>query len=159
VAKHWSRKRGKSAESVQTFAGYGRVCQTFPVRQTAWSIRHTQIARRQCLRHESCSQSTDETTTTVTLPICQTNQAAMRPRSVRSIIQQTFARLTSEQCVITEESLLIRNGHYCGQRFQSGPLTAVWFLEEDQIKFHAGDGSLLLVVKPSESDQAHSRVA
>ncbi len=83
----------------------------------------------------------------------------MRPRSVRSIIQQTFASLTSEQCVITEETLLIRNGHYCGQRFHSGHLTAVWFLEEDQIKFHDGDGSLLLVVKPSESEWSTSRAA
>ena len=62
-----------------------------------------------------------------------------------------FARLRPEQSDITAESLLIRNGHYCGQRFQSGPLTAVWFAEEDQIKFHAGDGRLLLVVKPSDS--------
>ncbi|MDG2385035.1 MAG: hypothetical protein P8N76_25410 [Pirellulaceae bacterium] len=73
----------------------------------------------------------------------------MLPRRIRDMIKDTFLKLKRDGCEITTESLLIRNGHYCGHRFESGPLSAVWFCEEDQIKFHGKDGDLLMVMKPS----------
>jgi hypothetical protein len=33
------------------------------------------------------------------------------------------------------ETMLIRNGNYCGHKFQLGPFQAVWFIEEDELKF------------------------
>lgn len=78
----------------------------------------------------------------------------MLPRNIREIIKRTFRCLTRETSEITAESLLIRDGQYCGHRFRSGTLSAVWFHEEDQIKFHGKDGDLLMVVKPSETGTA-----
>jgi len=57
------------------------------------------------------------------------------------------------------ELLLIRNGVYCGQRFKRDGFQAVWFVEEDQIKFHAPDGSLIATSKPSEIGPIEHRVA
>ncbi len=78
----------------------------------------------------------------------------MLPRHIRDIIKAAFLRLKREGCEITTESLLIRDGQYCGHRFESGPLSAVWFREEDQIKFHGKNGDLLMVLKPSEAGVA-----
>ena len=44
------------------------------------------------------------------------------------------------------ESILIRDGHYCGRRFESGGMSAVWFIEENQIKFFGKEGALHSVV-------------
>lgn len=41
------------------------------------------------------------------------------------------------------ESILIRDGYYCGRRFKWGTLSAVWFAEEDQIKLFDDDGQLI----------------
>lgn len=41
------------------------------------------------------------------------------------------------------EACLIRNGYYCGRRFQCGDHSAVWFTEEDEIKIYAPNGALL----------------
>lgn len=41
------------------------------------------------------------------------------------------------------ESILIRDGYYCGRRFLCGSLSAVWFAEEDQIKLFDQDGQLI----------------
>lgn len=40
------------------------------------------------------------------------------------------------------ESLLMRDGNYCGHRFRRGDLQAVWFVDEDQIKFYNADGTV-----------------
>tara|TARA_B100000674_G_C37544075_1_gene779755 strand:+ start:159 stop:413 length:255 start_codon:yes stop_codon:yes gene_type:complete len=76
----------------------------------------------------------------------------MLPRHIRQIIEKTFASLSETPNQILAESLLIRDGHYCGHKFANAALTAVWFHEEDQIKVHNKDGQLLLVVKPSETE-------
>jgi len=41
------------------------------------------------------------------------------------------------------EACLIRNGYYCGRRFQCGDHSAVWFAEEDEVKIYAPNGALL----------------
>lgn len=41
------------------------------------------------------------------------------------------------------ESILIRDGYYCGRRFKWGAFSAVWFAEEDQIKLFDEDGQLI----------------
>jgi hypothetical protein len=41
-----------------------------------------------------------------------------------------------------QESLLIRHGQFCGQKFNLAGWVAVWFVEENQIKIYRPDGSL-----------------
>lgn len=43
------------------------------------------------------------------------------------------------------ESILIRDGFYCGRRFHAPGHEAVWFLEEDQLKIASDDGQTLEV--------------
>ena len=79
-------------------------------------------------------------------------EPSMRPRNIRQLIEKTFASLSESPNQILAESLLIRDGHYCGHKFKSSVCTAVWFHEEDQIKVRGKDGKLLMVVKPSEAE-------
>ena len=78
----------------------------------------------------------------------------MRPRDIRKLIEQTFESLRSEPQGLSRETLLIREGHYCGHRYESNELTAVWFLEEDEIKFFGEDGGLLLVLQPGRTPES-----
>jgi hypothetical protein len=73
-----------------------------------------------------------------------------RPREIRQLIQQQFAELSPTCGPIREETLLIRDGQYCGHRYQSEELTAVWFLEEDQIKVYDRNGRFTAVIRPSD---------
>lgn len=41
------------------------------------------------------------------------------------------------------ETLLIRNGLFCGRKFQSDGHLVVWFIEEDEVKFFSPVGELL----------------
>lgn len=82
-----------------------------------------------------------------------------RTESIRRHIWQTFAKLGCHADVPPSETIMIRGGHYCGHRFECSGMRAVWFLEEDQIKFFAPDGSLLKVDTPSDavaSDQTRA---
>ena len=83
----------------------------------------------------------------------------MRPRQIRLLIEQTFESLRSTPQRLTRESLLIRDGHYCGHRYESEELFAVWFLEEQQVKFFSKTGDLLLVLQPTESSEIQLRAA
>jgi hypothetical protein len=41
------------------------------------------------------------------------------------------------------ETMLIRNGNYCGHRYRLGDFEAVWFIEEDELKFSSSaDGTI-----------------
>ena len=73
-----------------------------------------------------------------------------RPREIRKFIEQQFAEIQPDVNRIDHETLLIRNGQYCGHRYQSDGLSAVWFLEENQIKLFDESGHLLRVVCPSD---------
>ena len=58
---------------------------------------------------------------------------------------------------IKQESILIRDGFYCGRRFDLGTHRAVWFLEEDEVKIYGSGGELLGVlssqqISPPKSD-------
>ena len=41
------------------------------------------------------------------------------------------------------ETILIRNGLFCGRKFQCEGHEVVWFIEEDEIKFFSPCGDLL----------------
>jgi hypothetical protein len=57
---------------------------------------------------------------------------------------------------IGSESILIRDGYYCGRRFELGDYRAVWFLEEDILKISTADGQLCCVLSGPEITASHS---
>jgi hypothetical protein len=62
---------------------------------------------------------------------------------VRHAVIEHLARLSGDSLASPCESILIRNGLYCGRKFQWQGYEVVWFLEEDQIKFFGPCGNLL----------------
>jgi hypothetical protein len=72
-----------------------------------------------------------------------------RPREIRQLVQQQFAELSPTCGPIRDERLLIRGGEYCGHRYRTDELAAVWFLEEDQIKVYDRSGQVKAVICPS----------
>ncbi len=78
-----------------------------------------------------------------------------RVHSIRQLIRETFFKLGSTSTAPPREMLLIRDGNYCGHRFQCDELQAVWFFEENQLKFYGADGTVVKVVTPfvTQDDQ------
>ena len=69
---------------------------------------------------------------------------------VRSLVASTFADLGVAASEELRETILIREGSYCGRRFESPAAYAIWFVEENQIKVYQADGSLVRVIQPQE---------
>ena len=65
------------------------------------------------------------------------------PREIRCVIQQHFTELANDDREITSETLLVRGGEYCGHRYRTDDMAAIWFLEEHQIKFYSAAGRVL----------------
>lgn len=66
------------------------------------------------------------------------------------LIRQTVRESLAEQgCDTTDihEAILIRQGLYCGRRFECDAGSAVWFIEENQIKYYGADGSVIKSVR------------
>ncbi|MFO0943138.1 MAG: hypothetical protein U0930_20575 [Pirellulales bacterium] len=77
-------------------------------------------------------------------PIRPTTQMTSTPvERVRQAISSHLARLSGTTVASLHESILIRNGLYCGRKFQAVGYEVVWFVEEDEIKFFGPCGSLL----------------
>jgi hypothetical protein len=56
--------------------------------------------------------------------------------------------------------LLIRGGHYCGRRFTSpSGRTAIWFIEEDQLKLYDSQGELALAARASRCEEPLRKAA
>ncbi len=62
---------------------------------------------------------------------------------VRQTICTYLAQLSSHSISSLHETILIRNGLYCGRKFQAYGYEVVWFIEEDEIKFFGPLGNLL----------------
>jgi hypothetical protein len=62
---------------------------------------------------------------------------------VREIVKQALLQhgVTVEEPVC--ETILIRDGYYCGRCFTCADYRAVWFIEENLIKFFCRDAGLL----------------
>lgn len=60
---------------------------------------------------------------------------------------------------IVRESILIRNEFFCGRRFFTSEHSAVWFVEEDELKIFHQDGSLLCVLSGHEIDAANEETS
>lgn len=66
--------------------------------------------------------------------------------SVRVQVQGTLARLGAADAP-PQETILIRDGMYCGRRFYIDDFMAVWFIEEGEIKFYDQAGAVATVEK------------
>lgn len=51
------------------------------------------------------------------------------------------------------ESILIRDGFFCGRRFRGSTHRAVWFTEEDELKVHRADGTWVATLGGDAIDQ------
>ena len=77
---------------------------------------------------------------------------------VRSHVRGVFLQHGASQEDPIEEAILIRDGFYCGRRFQCGELQAVWFVEEDQLKIYNQEG-VVQKTTVSEILQSHQKAA
>jgi hypothetical protein len=86
------------------------------------------------------------------------DQAGNTTEAVRQTIH---AALASAGCDLEslQETILIRGGMYCGRRFQGSHGSAVWFIEESQIKYFGPDGALLQAVPAPAFAQPVRRAA
>jgi hypothetical protein len=66
---------------------------------------------------------------------------------VRQLVATVFTELGVADAEHPRETLLVCGGTYCGRRFQAEDGQAVWFFEENQVKFYAGDGRVARVVQ------------
>jgi hypothetical protein len=78
------------------------------------------------------------------------NRQSMPPAdlttSIRHCVQQLFAELNFGASEACRETILIRDGNYCGRRFEAAAGHAVWFVEEDQLKLVDAQGRVVRVV-------------
>jgi len=79
--------------------------------------------------------------------------------SVRRRVVTTFADMGLAGAGELRESILIRCGAYCGRRFDVERGHAVWFAEEDQVKFYDASGRLAAVMATGEGGQSPLRMA
>ena len=73
---------------------------------------------------------------------------------IRSIVHQHFLELGYGDAEPPIETLLVRNGQFCGRSFRRNEWNAVWFIEENEIKFHDPAGAVVRVIRPSAETPA-----
>lgn len=73
---------------------------------------------------------------------------------VRLLVRRTFMELQIPVSQGLEETILIRNGFYCGRRFATAAAHAVWFCEENQLKFYGQQGTVLHVLQNVDQQAA-----
>ncbi|QDU96283.1 hypothetical protein Pla8534_41030 [Lignipirellula cremea] len=64
---------------------------------------------------------------------------------VRQLIQSRFVELGASPDAPVQETILIRDGYYCGRKMRCDGLQAIWFVEENEIKFYDRDGAVASV--------------
>jgi hypothetical protein len=71
---------------------------------------------------------------------------------VRQLVTDVFLNQLGAKCgQKVRETMLIRNGNYCGHKFHMGPFQAVWFIEEDELKFSGAEGQTVRTITVSKS--------
>lgn len=62
---------------------------------------------------------------------------------IRLVVAKQLSLLGATGTDSVGESILIRDGLFCGRKFQCSGYHVVWFIEEDEIKFFSPCGELL----------------
>ena len=65
---------------------------------------------------------------------------------IRVLVCRTFAELGGPADRMPRETVLIRDGYFCGRRFEADGFHAVWFTEEHEIKFYDRAGAMVRAV-------------
>jgi hypothetical protein len=84
------------------------------------------------------------------------NQLTLR---IRQLVYETLREFGLPADAVPEETILVRCGLYCGRRFDAAGLHAIWFLEEDLVKFYGPHGLLRQVNRPLATVIEEQRVA
>jgi len=79
--------------------------------------------------------------------------------SVRRLIAEVFRQLRLSDDDAPRQSLLIRDGNYCGRRFDADRGHALWFFEEDQVKVFGADGRVRRVIERVSAYSAAAKMA
>ena len=80
-------------------------------------------------------------------------------KEIRSHVRGIFLQHGASQEDPIQEAILIRDGFYCGRRFQCGELQAVWFVEEDQLKIYNQEGVVQKTTVSVILQQPHQKAA
>lgn len=80
---------------------------------------------------------------------------------VRRLVAEALPRHGGPQDHAVQESIVIRNGVYCGRRFQAAGGYAIWFVEENQVKVFQDGGRLVdvLQLEPDQMESLPARIA
>jgi hypothetical protein len=78
-------------------------------------------------------------------------QHAEALEAVRRAVRNHFLELGADVDLQLNEHILVRHDAYCGRRFFADGLQAIWFVEEDQVKIHARDGTVVQVMSSEEA--------
>jgi hypothetical protein len=70
-------------------------------------------------------------------------QHAQQVERVRQFVKAALAERGVHSSEELCETILVRDGYYCGRCFTCGDYRAVWFLEENIIKFFCRESGLL----------------
>ena len=71
---------------------------------------------------------------------------------IRDLVYSIFVELGAVPALNhPRETMLIRNGNYCGHRYRMGEFEAVWFIEENELKFSSNGGGLICKMIASEA--------
>ncbi|MBX3421868.1 MAG: hypothetical protein KF752_09975 [Pirellulaceae bacterium] len=76
---------------------------------------------------------------------------------VRQAVIGKLERLAGRAPDLVHETILIRNGLFCGRRFQWEGYQVIWFLEEDQVKFIGPCGNILNTTAVAPLVQSHDQ--
>ena len=111
------------------------------------------LASRCILRHFPAGQIARDGPPTRALMM---HDASMTER-VRRLVSQVLAQIGRADSDEIRETILIRDGYYCGRRFETDVGAAIWFVEENQVKVFRADGSMAQVL--DADGQLHERRA
>lgn len=67
--------------------------------------------------------------------------------AVRHLVAGALARVAGDGADAIRESILIRDGLYCGRRFETSAGYAIWFVEENQVKIFESAGRVVDVLQ------------
>jgi hypothetical protein len=84
---------------------------------------------------------------------------SQRLAHVRNLITEWFREHGHPEVDRIDDSILIRDGFYCGRRFTVGDCTAVWFIEPDQIKLFDAENQLLASLSSAATQMPQRRAA
>ena len=66
---------------------------------------------------------------------------------IRRLVSRTFAEFGLSDGEL-RETILIRDGQYCGRRFEMAGASAIWFVEENEIKIYRAGSPVTQVLEP-----------